>query len=108
MIHEIISATSPMGHKTYFVRLIPLESDDTADVTVRMCSDPEKAEKFLPTEGAIYGALAAVKKCYPDAKIEDHPRELAEFKASMSNAAGQGREAYPTPACSPIQSGGEK
>jgi hypothetical protein len=24
------------------------------------------------------------------------------------NAAGQGREAYPAPACSPIQSGGEK
>lgn len=85
MIHEIISATSLMGHKTYFVRLIPLTSDDT--VTVRMCSDPEKAEKFLPTEGAIYRALAAVKKCYPDAQIEDHPRELAEFKASMPNNA---------------------
>ena len=47
----------------------------------------------------------------PESTKGDVRKMIATHTASVlrtANAAGQGREAYPAPACSPIQSGGGK
>ena len=73
MIHEIISATSPMGHKTYFQKLIVSNNGETTNPIVRMCSNIDLAQRFLGIDWAIYPIMTEVLKCYPDAKIEDEP-----------------------------------
>jgi hypothetical protein len=71
MIYEIITATSPLGHKIYFHKLIASESGETTNPIVRMCSDPSKAQRFRGTDAGIYPIFDEVKKCYPDAQIQD-------------------------------------
>ena len=64
-------------------------------------------------EARFFEAKAAQKPEKKDigAEVLTAWREAAEMddRATVdANAAGQGREAYPAPACSPIQSGGGK
>jgi hypothetical protein len=73
IIHEIITATSILGHKTYFVDLKPSISSEATTPIIRMSSRLKDAKRFLGTSGDIYPVFTEVLKCYPSARIEDEP-----------------------------------
>ena len=64
--------------------------------------------RIYPEEFSPEHREAAAQRFFDGGGTIGRIATMADKLRQAANAAGQGREAYPAPACSPIQSGGEK